>query len=68
MRNFEVNSMEKKRELRVDLTDKHWEKLEIIKEDYGLFTYADMIRLMIKEKHDQIQEKKRAVDLSLKED
>lgn len=60
--------MEKKRELRVDLTEKHWEQLEIIKEDYGLFTYADMIRLMIKEKHDQIQEKKRAVDLSLKED
>ena len=60
--------MEKKRELRVDLTEKHWKQLEIIKEDYGLFTYADMIRLMIKEKHDQIQEKKKAVDLSLKKE
>ena len=60
--------MEREKELRVRLMDKQWDQLEIIKEDYGLFTYADMIRLMIKEKHDEIIEKRRAVDLSLKEE
>ena len=59
--------MEREKELRVRLTDKQWELLAEIKENYGLFTYADMIRLMIKEKYDEIQEKKKAVDLSLKE-
>ena len=58
--------MDKKRELRVDLTEKQWELLAEIKENYGLFTYTDMIRLMIKEKYDELQEEKRAVDLSLK--
>ena len=58
--------MEREKELRVRLTDKQWEQLAEIKEDYGLFTYADMIRLMIKEKFDEIQEKKKVADLSLK--
>lgn len=60
--------MDKKRELRVDLTEKQWELLAEIKENYGLFTYTDMIRLMIKEKYDEIQEKKKVADLSLKKE
>jgi len=60
--------MEKKRELRVDLMEKQWNQLEIIKEEYGFFSYAEMIRLLIKEKFDSLvkEGKIKPVDLSLK--
>ncbi|MBA7500828.1 hypothetical protein ES704_03589 [subsurface metagenome] len=59
--------MERDKELRVRLTEKQWNQLDEIKEDYGIISFADTIRLMIREKYDKIQEQKRAVDLSLQE-
>ncbi len=63
-----MNDQESPKELRVKMGPKLREMIQEIKEEVLLENYSEIVRTLIKEKWDNLQEQKRAVDLSLKKD
>ncbi|MCG3255236.1 MAG: hypothetical protein KAU62_04045 [Candidatus Heimdallarchaeota archaeon] len=55
-------------EIRVRIGKKLGELFQEVKNNYMLENNSEIVRLLIKEKYDELQKEKRAVDLSLKEE
>ncbi len=51
-----------KKELRARLNEKQWELFNDIKQHYGFESNADLIRLIIKDKWEQIQKEQQTVE------
>ena len=63
-----MNEQDPPKELRVRLGPKLREMIQEIKDDMLLENYSEIVRTLIKNRWDELQQERRAVDLSLKKE